>query len=152
MVTKKKRITKTKAPPPVPVVVPIAPDPDIEPIPTKPLYDFPAEQYDPFLLFDDDDWLMLEPAFVAPGGEDLADQLAQMFAIIVEALESEPLQAARAVHTLKDGFRFCHKYTKTHRQTLKLYYLSFSHPELDVGGPLDLIEGELKRCGVEVEE
>jgi hypothetical protein len=150
MVTKKKQITKTKAPPPAPAAEtePIAP----APIPAKPMHAFPTEEYDPFLLFDDDDWLVLEPAFIAPGGEDLADRLGQMFALIVRALETGPVQAARAIHTLKDAGRICYKYTRTHRQALALYNLSFTHPMLDVGGPLELIEGELKRIGVVIPE
>jgi hypothetical protein len=147
MVTKKKKPPARKRTTAA-ALKPVAPAPP----PSKPMYDFPAEDYDEFLLLDDDDWLVLETAFVAPGGEDLADRLALFLALIVQALESGPLQAARAVYTLKDAIRICYKYTRTHKLALRLYNLSLTNPDLGIGGPLVLIEGELKRVGVVIED
>jgi hypothetical protein len=125
---KKKRSVDTKAPPGLPI----------------PLADFPGEQYDPFLLLDDEDWRVLEPAFAAPDGEALADDLAHLLARIGKAIESGHYD--RALWTLKDGVRFCYLRSRTHREALKLYWLSFVDDALSIGEPLQLIEGAVARA------
>lgn len=115
-----------------------------QPAPPKPAHDFPTEEYDPFLLADDLDWLVLEPAFIGEGGEMRAQGCAELLAILVCAIESGPETTARAVHTLKDGIRICHRYTRANRMALQLFFLSAIGEAKD--DPLFLLGDALKRA------
>jgi hypothetical protein len=139
MITNKnKHENKTKAPP---VGTPIG-----TPVPAKAIHDFPGEERDPFLLFDDESWSVLEPAFLCPDGESRAEGFAQILAFIAQAIESGPESTARAVYTLKDGVRFAYKYTKVHKLAVRLFAASLIE-DLDLEDePLQLLEGAIDRA------
>jgi hypothetical protein len=112
--------------------------------PPPPRRDFPGEDFDPFLLLDNDDWGAIEPIFSGPAGDQMADDLANILAQIAKAIESG--DADRAAWTLRDGVRFCYLRSRTHRAALELYYRSFTEKLPDIGGPLELIEGAIERA------
>src|SRR5262245_2347828 len=62
----------------------------------------PTECYDPYLLADDEDWLIfMEPVLCE--NPVAADSLARLLFTIKEAIDSGPEGAARASFTLSDG-------------------------------------------------
>jgi hypothetical protein len=110
---------------------------------TSPPRDFPGEEFDEALLFDNDDWAVLEPALSGPAGEKIADGLAEIFAKLSEAIESGDTD--RAAYSCRDGVRFLYLRSRTHRRALELYYLSFVADDIDIGEPLELIERAMSR-------
>ncbi|HKX32350.1 MAG TPA: hypothetical protein VJ302_31975 [Blastocatellia bacterium] len=115
-----------------------------EPNPTNAKHDFPTEEFDPFLLADDSDWLVIEPVLVGERGEEIADALCRLLFNIIEAFEAG--EESRAVHTLKDGVRILYKYTRAHKMALKLYYLSLSCNLPPGDEPEELIGAALARA------
>jgi hypothetical protein len=111
--------------------------------PSRPVRDFPSEEFDESLLLDDDDWRVLEPAFTGPDGEQIADGLAEIFARLSEAIERGDHD--RAAYTCRDGVRYCYLRSKTHLRALEYYYLSFVEGGPDIGEPLELIETAIAR-------
>jgi hypothetical protein len=120
--------------------------------PDKPKFEFPTEEFDEYLLLDDNDWRTLEPAFTGQGGEARADAFANMLAILIRAIESGPAGTARAVHTLKDGVRFAYKYTPAHKLALQFYYICLSRDTLVKEEPEQLLVAALLRVGVVLQD
>jgi hypothetical protein len=111
--------------------------------PLAPPRDFPGEEFDEHLLFDNNDWAFLEPALGGPDGAQIADGLAEIFAKLSEAIERGDTD--RAAYTCRDGVRFVYLRSLTHRRALELYYLSFISDDIDIGEPLEVIESSLSR-------
>src|SRR5262245_38207089 len=93
--------------------------------PAAPLHQEPTECYDPYLLVDDEDWLIfMEPVLCE--NPVAADWFAHLLYKIKQAIDSGPEGAARASFTLSDGIRLAYKYTEAHKAALRLYNMSLT--------------------------
>ena len=91
-------------------------------IPAAPLHELPTECYDPYLLEDDEGWLMfVEPALC--DNPAAAVPLARLLCTLKQAIDSGPEGIRRASFTLSDGIRIAYKYTEAHQLALQLFIL-----------------------------
>jgi len=116
--------------------------------PAAQLRELPTERYDPYLLFDDDDWqLLMNPAFCDNHG--LAVRFARLLLGIKQAVEGGPEGVKRAGFTLLDGIRMAYKYTEEHQLAFRLFLL-YLEGRLKAGDePLQLIEAAIARADPE---
>lgn|GEM_PF-790220 len=110
----------------------------------------PTECHDPYLLFDDEDWLIfIEPALC--DNPEAADSFAHLLFVLKEAIESGPAGVSRAGYTLSDGIRLVYKYTETHKASLKLYTLSLTGRLKSADEPMKVIPAAIERGMDEIE-
>ena len=118
--------------------------------PVAPLHELPTECYDPYLLFDDEDWLLLmNPAFRDNHG--LAVRFARLLLRIKGAIESGPEGVKRASFTLTDGIRMAYKYTEEHQLAFRLFLLYLEGRLKAEDEPLQLLKAVIARADPESE-
>jgi len=116
--------------------------------PAAPLHELPTECYDPYLLFDDEDWLLLmDPALCDNQG--LAVTYARLLLRIKRAIESGPEGVKRASFTLSDGIRMAYKYTEEHQLAFRLFLLYLEGRLKVEDEPMQLIKTAVARADPE---
>jgi hypothetical protein len=118
--------------------------------PSTPLHEFPTECFDEFLLFDEEDWRVLEPLFCE--NKNAADHIAHMLFFLIDAIEGGEGERARALYTMRDGIRFCFKYTEANKAALELYYLSLGGRVRPPEDPQILFPKAIARAKEDIEE
>ncbi len=121
---------------------------DIIETPAAPLHELPTECYDPYLLVDDDDWLLLmDPAFCDNPG--LAVTFAHLLLRFKESVESGPEGVERTSFTLIDGIRMAYKYTEEHQLAFRLFILYLEGRLKVQNEPLQLLKAAIASADVE---
>lgn len=113
-----------------------------------PIYSEPTECHDPYLLDDDEAWLIwMEPILCDNPGA--AESLAHLLFTLKQAIESGPEGTARAIHTLADGIRIAYKYTEAHKAALRLYNLYLGDKLRGDDSPVRLLTAAIERANQE---
>jgi len=120
-----------------------------ETVPTAaPRRKLPTECYDPYLLVDDDDWLLLmNPAFC--DNHRLPVTFARLLLRIKRAIESGPEGVKRTSFTLVDGIRMAYKYTEEHQLAFQLFILYLEGRLKAEDEPLQLLKAAIARADPE---
>jgi hypothetical protein len=113
--------------------------------PATPLHGLPTEDYNPFLLVDDEMWLTIMELLLGENPKG-AESLARLFYVLKESIERGPEGVTGAYFALIDGICKAYEYTEAHQKGLRLFNLFLAGKVRKRDEPLTIISAAIARA------